>query len=258
MKSIKIFGLPYEGPENFQPGVQLGPAHIRWAYDSIEWYSIYQGAAVPDFEDLGDPYFYSKEKPKDFLRKASVWLKENKITPPFIALGGDHFVTYPLVKYLLEAGTKFKVLHLDAHLDRRDSYMENKFSHASVIKRVEELIGEENVITLGYRSAFLDEKPKRAEPFRVVEPLRRSMEEEPPPFYLTLDLDVLDPSVFPAVSNPEPGGIKFSEVLEAFKLLKGKVLAMDIVELDPLLDATHQSSILAAEILREALILLSK
>ncbi|MDI6850892.1 MAG: arginase family protein [bacterium] len=258
MKSVKIIGLPYEGAENFQPGVQLAPAYIRWAYDSIEWYSIYQEEPVPEFEDLGDFYFYSKESPEDFVRKALNLLNKLKLEPPFIALGGDHFISYPVVKYLHDKGFEFTIIHLDAHLDRRDSFMGNKLSHATVIRRIEEIVGAERVITLGYRSFFPEEDLKRGEPFRVLEPLCKILEEEKGPFYLTLDLDVLDPSIMPSVSNPEPLGISFKELLESLKLIKGKLLAMDIVELDPLLDPTRSSAILSAEILRESIIILSK
>ncbi|HOK23093.1 MAG TPA: arginase family protein [Candidatus Hydrothermia bacterium] len=258
MATIKVLGLPYEGVENFQPGAQLAPASIRWAYDSIELHSVYQAAAVPDFDDLGDFYFYSKEKPEKFIDDAGNLLKKQNIKPPFIALGGDHLITYPIIKYLSASGEKFKVIHLDAHLDRRDAFVGNRYSHASVVKRIEELIGEENVITLGYRSVYPEERPRRAEAFKVIEPLMRIVAEETIPLYLTLDFDVLNPSIFPAVSNPEPGGIDFLELMDAFKLLKGKVIAMDLVELNPLLDATHQSSVLAAEVFRESLILLSR
>ncbi len=258
MKSVKVFGLPYEGPENFQPGVQMAPAHIRWAYDSIEWYSIYQSKPVPEFEDLGDFYFYSKEDPQSFVDKSIKLLNSLKIDPPFIALGGDHFITYPIILHLKEKGYQFNVVHLDAHLDRRDSFMGNKLSHASVIRRVEEIIGEDNVITLGYRSVFKEEKPKRAIPFKVSEPLKEILEETKEPIYLTLDLDVLDPTIMPSVSNPEPNGITFKELVDSLVLLKGKILAMDIVELDPLLDSTRSSSIISAEIFREALISISE
>ncbi len=258
MKSVKVLGIPYEGYENFQPGVQLAPAHIRWAYDSIEWYSIYQGKKVPEFEDLGDFYFYSKENPESFLKNAIALLNKINLLPPFVALGGDHFVTYPVVKYLYEKGVNFKVIHLDAHLDRRDAMGGNPFSHASVIKRIEELVGVNNVFTFGYRSYFPEETPNNAIPFKVLEPLKEFLQKEEGPFYLTLDLDVLDPSILPAVSNPEPGGITFQELIECFKILKDKIIAMDIVELDPLLDNSRSSSIIAAEIFREALILLGK
>ncbi|MEO0198736.1 MAG: arginase family protein [candidate division WOR-3 bacterium] len=257
MKSVKVIGLPYEGPENFQPGVQLAPAHIRWAYDSIEWYSIYQNSKVPEFEDVGDFYFYSKENPEIFPEKAKALLKKHEILPPFLVLGGDHSITLPVVAHLKENGQKFKVIHLDAHLDRRNSMTGNPFSHASVIRRIEELIGIDNVYTFGYRSYFPEEIPNNATPFKVLEPLENFLKNEQGPFYLTLDLDVLDPSVLPAVSNPEPGGISFFELLECIKLLKGKVIAADIVELDPLLDHTRHSSIIAAEIFREILIILS-
>jgi len=257
MKSVKLLGLCYEGPENFQPGTQLAPAHIRWAYDSIEWYSLHQNSPVPDFKDLGDFYFYSKEKPEAFPEKAISLLKSLDLDPPFIVLGGDHSITFPVVSYLWEK-TKFKIIHLDAHLDRRNSMGGNSFSHASVIKNVENLVGRENVFTFGYRSYYPEEDPGNSVPYKVLEPLKDFLSREKGPFYLTLDLDVLDPSLFPAVSNPEPGGISFSELLETLKLLERKLIAMDIVELNPLLDHSHHASVISAELMREALIILSK
>jgi len=256
-KKIEVIGIPYEGRENFLRGTFLGPAKIRWAFESIEWFSIYQKKEIPDFYDHGDLYLYLLDEPQKFIERCIESLNKIGLSIPFVALGGDHLITYPLIRYLKEKNYTFKVIHLDAHLDRRNSFHGSRFSHATVIRRIEELLGSENVISFGYRSYYPGEhEAKRGETFKVFEPLRMLVREENGPFYLTIDLDVLDPSIMYAVSNPEPGGISFKELLDSILLLKDKLLGVDIVELNPLLEKDHASSTLAAVIFREILIAL--
>ena len=113
------------------------------------------------------------------------------------------------------------------------------------------------MISFGFRSYYPEEhEAKRGEAFKVFEPLRMLVQEENGPFYLTIDLDILDPSIMSAVSNPEPGGINFDELLNSILLLKDKLLGVDMVELNPLLEKEHTSSTLAAVIFREILITL--
>ena len=254
---IEVRGIPYEGRENFLRGTFLGPAKIRWAFESIEWFSIYQKKEIPDFYDHGDLYLYLLDEPEKFIEGCVERLNQIHLSHPFVALGGDHLITYPLIKYLKEKNYTFKVIHLDAHLDRRDSFHGSRFSHATVIRRIEELLGPENVISFGFRSYYPEEhEAKRGEAFKVFEPLRMLVQEENGPFYLTIDLDILDPSIMSAVSNPEPGGINFDELLNSILLLKDKLLGVDMVELNPLLEKDHASSTLAAVIFREILITL--
>ena len=254
---IKLVGIPYEGGENFLKGTTEAPYKMRWALESLEVYSIYQDSFLPDYRDLGDfiPPEVHHEEALKFIEE-----KVREILPAKIAvIGGDHNITFPVVKALKENIEDFWVVHLDAHLDTRDTYRGNKFTHASVMRRVLEIVGENRVISVGYRSYAQGEEiiPQYSAPFKVFEPLKKFIDElNPEKVYLTLDLDVLDPSVFPAVSNPEPGGISFRELMESILLLKGRLVGFDMVEFNPLAFQGTYPAVTAALILRELLIAL--
>ena len=171
----------------------------------------------------------------------------------FIFLGGDHSITLPIIKVLHDFYDDLFVIHFDAHLDRRESFFGNRFSHATVIKRVEELIGEERVLTFGYRSKA-PEEPAKGFPFKVFDNLKENLNSLGSHVYLTIDLDILDPSEFPAVSNPEPGGISFKELQESINLLKGRLIGVDIVEFNPLSAPLVFPAVTAALLLREIII----
>lgn len=255
-RGISLIGVPYEGKEDFLSGASLGPSRIRWGFESIEDYSIYQGVSLPPYRDLGDIQFPCTSR-EEFIK--IVKQKIDEIEPPFIVLGGNHLITLPVILSLNERLNGFHVIHLDAHLDRRDEFEGEKLSYATVIKRVEEVIGEERVFTFGYRSKAEGEDEGRSQPFHVLEPLKEYLSSyKGIPVYLTVDLDVLDPSEFPAVSNPEPGGISFKELLEAFSLLKGRLIAADIVEFNPLASPDIFPAVTASLIVRELLIILQE
>ncbi len=254
---IDLIGIPYEGGENFLKGTTLGPSKIRWALESLEVWSIYQNDFLPDYRDHGDfiPPEESSEVVIREIERKILELNSEKLA----IIGGDHNITFPAVKALNRRGKNFTVVHLDAHLDMRESYKGNPLSHASVMKRVLELVGEDRVISLGYRSFARGKEipPKFSAPFEVLKPLKRFLNElNPEKIYLTIDLDVLDPSEFPAVSNPEPGGIAFKELLKTILELKGKLIGFDIVEFNPVVFPGTYPAMTAATILRELLIAL--
>jgi len=255
-----VFGVPFEGKGNFFRGTSLGPQKIRWALESIEFYSLYQQALMPRYIDVGDLYPESDSEPEEALKKIEAAI--DRVLDggyPFLALGGDHLITYPLVKSAGKIWNDIHILHIDAHLDRRDSFEGRYFSHATVIRRLEELFGENKICSFGYRSKGPEEKePACGEPFRVLEPLMAQIEKwKGKPIYLTLDLDVLNPAEFPAVTNPEPGGISFMELLEVIKLLRGKIIGADLVEFNPLAAPGNHPAVTAAVLMREILIALS-
>ncbi len=256
-----LLGIPYEGRGDFLRGASLAPQKIRWALESIELFSIYQNKNMPEYVDLGDIYVPPETDPEDAVKFLAEKL-ENILSGAerFLVLGGDHLITYPIIKAVHKRYPDLHVIHLDAHLDRRDIFEGQKFSHATVMKRIEEIIGREKIITLGYRSKADEEDiSPRSKPFCVLEPLKELLPElEGLPIYLSLDLDVLDPSEFPGVTNPEPGGITFRELLEALKLLSGRLVAADIVEYNPLAFPGHFPAVTASILLRELMIILSE
>ncbi len=255
---IHLIGLPYEGPEDFLKGTAMAPSRLRWAMESIEDYSVYQQRELPKFHDHGDLYPQG-ENPRERLQSLQDRLLPRiQANDRWVFVGGDHTVTYATVSALLSQHPNLTVVHLDAHLDRRDAFYGNRWSHATVIRRLEDLLGDPGRIhTLGYRSRA-PEEPERGTPFRVREPLEHLASQLRFPVYLTLDFDVLDPSEFPAVGNPEPGGITFQELLEALQLLRGKLVAVDLVEYNPLASSALFPAVTGALLLREVLILLDQ
>ena len=259
MSLIKPFliGIPFEGEDDFIKGTSLGPSKIRWAMDSIENFSCYQNKILPPYTDLGDIYLpdIHQEKFSDYLERN---LKE-KLEPPFVAVGGNHLITLPLVRILKKYHPELRVIHFDAHLDRRERYKGFLFSYSTVIRRLEEEIGRERIFTLGYRSKSQEEDDGQSFRGKVFDPPNSIIGElENFPLYLTLDLDVLDPSEFPAVSNPEPGGISFLELIDSLKVLRNKIVAADIVEFNPMASFDTYPAVTAAILVRELLIIISR
>ncbi len=253
---VNVLGICYEGKENFLKGSRIGPSYIRWAIESIEDTSIYQDGNYKPYNELGDihiPWDLSELEVVEFIQsKLENYIKENGF--PFIFIGGDHFITYPIVKAISKF-TDFSIIHLDAHLDRRDSFENRRYNHATFIRRLEE--EGFKVFTLGYRSFAKDLEyvNENCFAFKVLEPLKEILNKYSK-FYLTLDFDVLDPSVFSSVSNPEPNGISFLELIEVIRLLKDKVISADIVEFSPLIGDAYRSGVIASTILRELIIML--
>ncbi len=256
MPSVELLGLPYEGPEDFLRGTALAPSRLRWAMESIEDYSVYQQTRVPKFQDHGDLYVPSGP-PAQVLETLFQQVHE-RVHPRsrWLFLGGNHAVTYVTVKALLDHFPDLHVVHLDAHLDRRDTFEGNRWSHACVIRRLEELLGPDRIHTFGYRSRA-EEEPETGVPFEVFAPLQKQIPSLKGPLYLTIDLDVLDPSEFPAVTNPEPGGISFQELQQAIALLKGRLVAVDVVEYNPLSSPALFPAVTGALLVRELLITLA-
>ncbi len=253
MPLVSVFGIPYEGSENFQKGAALAPGFIRYHLSSLEYYSVIQERELKEYHDLSDFYPPLDVKGKYFADFLIEKLKDIKLFPPFVALGGDHFITFPLIVYLKEElDLNFTVVHFDAHMDRRPEFEKEVYNHATFMYHVEKLIGKENVITVGVRTkAPCEEKSKNI--FYAWEDYRNELLNIKTPVYLTLDLDVINPSEFPGVTNPEPGGKGIMEILDEILLLKN-IMAADIVEFSPLMDHSTNSATKAAFLFREILI----
>jgi agmatinase len=169
-------------------------------------------------------------------------------------LGGEHLVTYPLVKSVMRLFPLLQLVHFDAHCDLRDEYEGEKLSHATVMKRVREL-GVSQMQQIGIRSGtrqeFAELSPVHS-PGELAESLDRDV-----PVYISFDMDVFDPSVVSGVTTPEPGGLTFREVMDYLHVLKGmNIVGADLVELAPDYDTTFVSSVCAAKVVREIIMLL--
>lgn len=241
-----LFGIPYEGRVNFTRGASLGPAHTRFWLESIEDFSPYQGKEL-EYSEMGDLYPPSGLSGEGFVAWCVEALKEWEIGPSFLALGGDHTITLATCIYLREKLGEFPVVWLDAHLDARDEYQGERFCHATVARRLADEGFE--VLSLGWRSlAPGEEGPEERDVLERLSSVKKC--------YLSLDLDVLDPSVFPGVSNPEPGGMGFGDLMGFILGMEGKLLAADMVEYNPREDDGPASGGAAATLARELLILM--
>ncbi len=253
----KLLGVEYEGKENFLGGTRIAPSYIRWALESIEDYSPYLDGFYKPFKDLGNFHARWEWSSEKFSRILESCLRKHlRKEDRVLFIGGDHFITYPIARALRAIHEDFVIIQLDAHLDRRDVFEGSRYNHATVMRRLEE--EGFTVYTLGYRAFAkgLEYTTEKTFMFRVLEPLEDILDEVDIPIYLTLDVDVLDPSIFPSVTNPEGGGIDFPELIQAIDMLKGRLIGADLVEFSPVVGDHYKSGVIAATLSRELLVAL--
>ncbi len=254
--SIILLGCPLDATSSFRGGTKFAPESIRKASWTLETYSPY---LKNDLDEIAFCDGGNLELPAGNL-ESSLQLIENAVTEivgkgkKVLALGGEHLITYPIIKALTKEFPEVQILHFDAHCDLREEYEGQKLSHATVMKRVKELKGS-TVFQIGIRSGTRQEFE---EMLPVDSPASLATRLDPRvPIYVSFDLDVFDPSLTPGVTTPEPGGLMFNQVMEYFSVLNGMNIAgADIVELAPDYDTTFVSSICASKVARELLMLL--
>lgn len=255
---VIILGLPYDQTSSFLPGSRHGPEFIRICSENIEDYSPYQNKSLYDMKihDFGDVQFETQDWMTEVHKVLDTIAPEKKI----IALGGEHTITLPIIQFLKEKHRSFSLIHLDAHCDLRDEYLGQKICHATVMRRVRDIIGLDNLCQFGIRSGTQDEFhfAKNLYKFDVFKPLSSVINNIKEPIYLSIDVDVLDPGVLPAVSTPEPGGVSYQELIKALLLFEDKkIIGADIVEYNPLAASPYASGSTVAEILRELILIVS-
>jgi agmatinase len=252
-----VFGCPFDGTCSFRPGARFGPPAIRAVSDVLETYCPDLRRDLDDvtFADAGDlvlPPGDSKAA-LDMIYHFARQVRASGQIPA--ALGGEHLVSLPLIRVAWEAFPDLAVVHFDAHMDMRNDYLGVEFSHATFMKRVNEFLPEARVLHIGTRSGTREEfdhiellgtlRPQTVTPESIREWVGAS------PLYVTLDLDVLDPSVFPGTGTPEPGGAAFSTVQNWLIGLAGcRWVGCDVTELAPCYDQTEVSTIVAAKLVR--------
>jgi agmatinase len=257
--NLVLFGAPFDGTTSFRPGTRFGPAAMRAEFEGLETYSPYLEMDLTDFSlhDSGDLElpFGSKERSLEMIyKKAKSIIDDGKVP---LMVGGEHLVSYGTIKAASEKYKDMILLHFDAHADLRASYMDEPFSHATVIRRAHDLIGDGRIYQFGIRSGERSEfefagAHTRLEKFsaktlnQVVDTLKDR------PVYVTIDLDVLDPSFFPGTGTPEPGGITFKEMMQITEQLSRlNIIGADVVELSPHYDPSGASTAAACKVLRE-------
>ena len=260
---IVLFGAPFDSTTSFRPGTRFASRTMRAESYGLETYSPYldldmEEARVFDGGDLelcfGDTA-RALGQIEDFARDL---LTDGK--KPFM-IGGEHLVTLPVVRALAERYEDLHIVHFDAHTDLRDDYLGAKLSHATVMRRAWDILGDGRIYQFGIRSGeraeFLWAKEHTYLQRFDFTGLEWSLADlMGKPVYLTLDLDVLDPSVFPGTGTPEPGGVSFLDLLRALRktLRLDRIVGCDMVELSPHYDASGASTAVAAKLLREMLL----
>ena len=263
---IVLFGAGFDGTTSFRPGTRFAPSAIRNESFGIETYSPYQNKDMTDYRyfDSGDielPFGSTSRAVADIAMRSDVILSDGKI--PFM-IGGEHLVTLGPVMAAKEKYDDLCIIHFDAHADLRDDYLGQKLSHACVLRRCHELVGDEHIFQFGIRSGDRDEfyfADEHTEMHKFnFDGLEETMERlKGRNVYLTVDLDVLDPSVFPGTGTPEAGGVTFDELRRALTLVCGKlnIVACDVNELSPVYDQSGVSTAVACKIIREMLLAMS-
>lgn len=260
-----LFGAPYDCTTSFRPGTRFASAAMRRESYGLELYSPYQGKELTDRKifdggDLELPFGAPEPMLRMIEKQAAGILKDGK--RPFM-LGGEHLVTLGAVRAAVKKFPDLHILHFDAHADLRDDYLGQKLSHACVLRRCHELVGDGKIYQFGIRSGDKSEFDwgrehvfTRLFDFEGLDGALRALAGKP--VYLTVDLDVLDPSVFPGTGTPEPGGVSFDALRKAVTDACGalNVVAADVNELSPHYDASGASTAVACKIVREMLIAL--
>ena len=261
---IVLFGAPFDSTTSFRPGARFGSAAIRHESFGIETYSPYQDKDLTDIKvfDCGDLElcFGSPEMAlKDIDDQARKIVSDGKLP---IMLGGEHLVTFPAVKAVFEKYPKMHIIHFDAHADLRDDYLGAKLSHACVMRRCYELLGDGKIHQFCIRSGdreefrFADEHTDMHKfNFDGLKELVEELVSDKIPVYFTIDMDCLDPSVFCGTGTPEAGGVNFKELLSAIlEVSKTNIVGADLNELAPMLDASGASTAVACKTLRELIL----
>lgn len=263
---IIIFGAPYDGTTTFRPGTRFAPSAMRMDSIGIETYSPYFDADITDFtvNDFGDldlP-FGSPPKALCMISETAEFIFSSNKKP--LMIGGEHLVSLPAIEQAAKKYPGLKIIHFDAHTDLREDYLGETLSHSSVIRRAWDILGDNRIWQFGIRSGTREEFYWSKEGHTSMclhnfDTLRTAVREiGDSPVYLTIDLDVLDPSNFPGTGTPEAGGVSFTELIAALKTVsKLNIIGADIVELSPHYDHSGASTALACKVLREVLLAMS-
>ncbi|ERJ12333.1 Arginase-agmatinase-formimionoglutamate hydrolase protein [Haloplasma contractile SSD-17B] len=263
---LVLFGAPFDGTTSFRPGTRFAPTVIRNESYGLETYSPYQDRDLEDSKvfDAGDLEltFGNPKRVLDTIEAFTRKIVEAKKLP--VMIGGEHLLSYSPIKVLSETYEDLHIIQLDAHTDLRDDYAGEKLSHATVMKRAWEFVGDGRIYQFGIRSG-LKEEFKWAETHTqlnkfTLEGLKEAVASlKGKPVYITIDLDVLDPSVFPGTGTPEPGGITFHDLQDAILMFRDlNVVGADVVELSPHYDQTGKSTAVACKTLRELMLAITK
>lgn len=262
---LVLWGAPFDSTTSFRPGTRFASAAIRNESWGLETYSPALDLDLTDYKicDIGDLElpFGVPEKVLDLVEERTRDILNDGKLP--VMIGGEHLLTLAPVRACFHKYPDLYLIQFDAHTDLRDDYLGNKLSHAAVIKRCWDFMGDNAIAQFGIRSGLREEFAWAAEghtylqkfDFKGLQDLCIKLAQEQRPVYFTLDLDVLDPAVFPGTGTPEPGGVSFVELLKAVRYLsKLNIVGFDVNELSPHYDQSGASTAAAGKIIRELLL----
>ena len=265
---IVLFGAPFDSTTSFRPGTRFASHAIRSESYGLETYSPYQDKDLADCKvfDSGDIELCmgsSEIALEQISDRAARILLDDKLP---IMIGGEHLVTLGMFREVYKKHPDVQIIHFDAHADLRQEYLGAELSHACVIKRCHVLVGDGRIHQFGIRSGDRSEfvwssnghTDMHRFGFEGLEETVRALGSTP--VYFTIDLDILDPSVFPGTGTPEAGGVGFMELLNAIMTVCGSanVVACDVNELSPHYDQSGASTAVACKVVRELILALQK
>ena len=264
--NIVVFGAPFDSTTSFRPGTRFASAVMRNESFGIETFSPYQDKDLEDLSvfdggDLELSFGDSNSALNDIETYVGKVLSDSKV--PFM-IGGEHSVTLGAVRAVAKKYPDLHIVQFDAHTDLREDYLGQVYSHASVIRRCWDIVGDNKIFQFGIRSGEKVEFEWAKEHVHttrfnfdgldeIIEKLKGK------PVYFTLDLDVLDPSEFPGTGTPESGGVTFVELHNAIRKLSVlNIVGLDMNELSSIYDQSGQSPALACKLFREIILFLNK
>ena len=263
---IVIYGMPMDYTASFRPGSRFGPNRIREVSVGLEEYSPYRDRHLEEikYHDAGDMLFPFGNAQKTIImieQYMDKLLEDGKFP---VGLGGEHLVTWPVIRSYNKKYKDLAVIHIDAHADLREEYEGESLSHSTPIRKACELIGPENVYSFGIRSGMREEfqYAKESGMYMAKYDVAKPLQEVLPRLagrsvYVTIDIDVLDPAYAPGTGTAEAGGISSKELLEAIGMIADSsinVVGCDLVEVAPPYDPTDQTAIAASKFIREMLL----
>lgn len=255
---IIMLGLPFDGTVSYRPGSRFAPEQIRLASWGLEEYSPNFDKHLEDvnFHDAGDLEF-----PLGNTYKSLEVIEQNvediyKDGKKVFGIGGEHLITLPEIKAVSKFYKDLAIVHFDAHTDLREEYLGEEMSHSAVIRHASEIVAPENIKQIGIRSGMKEEFEFMKKHGTLVHKFEELDVLKSKKIFVTVDLDVLDPSVMPGTGTPESGGMQFRELIDWFKYLKNfDIIGADVVELAPDYDASGVSTAVAAKVIRELLMI---
>jgi agmatinase len=263
---VVLYGMPMDWTVSYRPGSRFGPARIREVSIGLEEYSAYLDRELEEVKyfDAGDiPLpFGNAQKSLDMIEEfVDQVLAAGKF--PF-GMGGEHLVSWPVMKAVYKKYPDLAIIHMDAHTDLREDYEGEPLSHSTPIRKIAEHIGPKNVYSFGIRSGMKEEFQWAKEngmhisKFEVHQPLKEVLPDlAGRPVYVTIDIDVLDPAHAPGTGTVDCGGITSRELLASIHEIARSgvnVVGCDLVEVAPIYDPSEQTANTASKLIREMLL----